>query len=341
MEDKQHISYAMRNTEALDQFISFNAPSELLDWSFLAIEFILLVGAVCALLHAVRHYRRTKQLSALLTLLGALIFGLLNDIVSYYTVESFWHGEFSVMLVFNRMPLYIAVLLSTLVYHTCMTIRRYEFTRGVEALTIGFYTAVMYMIFDHLGPMLNWWIWDRGDPSNYPFLNSVPITSHFWLFAWTTIFAFFNRIVCWDWVEQGRSPLQLWAGVALFPLVSCLVGVVSFIPLTILTENNLHAWIATAYALTFALAGMVFVLNFKWPSQSRDGLLMTFPLVWAAGHLFIYIAKFDIYYSVDADGLTAEGLAVGNLVVATVAILAFTAITLVSHPLDTSALNNE
>ncbi len=32
MED--HISYAMRNTEALESFIYFNAPGALKDWSF-------------------------------------------------------------------------------------------------------------------------------------------------------------------------------------------------------------------------------------------------------------------------------------------------------------------
>ena len=114
---EEPISYAMRNTEALNSWLSFNAPSELKDWSFLAIEFILFVGVVCAVLHAWRNYKESGQSSALLTLVGALIFGLLNDIVSYYTVESFWHGEFSVMLVYNRLPLYISVLLATLLYH--------------------------------------------------------------------------------------------------------------------------------------------------------------------------------------------------------------------------------
>jgi hypothetical protein len=52
------------------------------------------------------------------------------------------------------------------------------------------------------------------------------------------------------------------------------------------------------------------------------------------GHLYIYIAKFDIYFSVDANGLSAEGLAVGNLIVAVVAIIATTTITLLSHPRD-------
>ena len=51
----EHIVYAMRNDEAREQFISFNAPTELLDWSFVVIELVLLVGVICAIAHAFRH----------------------------------------------------------------------------------------------------------------------------------------------------------------------------------------------------------------------------------------------------------------------------------------------
>ena len=49
------------------------------------------------------------------------------------------------------------------------------------------------------------------------------------------------------------------------------------------------------------------------------------------GHRDLYIAQFDIYFTVDANGPSAEGLAVGNLIVAVVAIVASVAITLLSH----------
>ena len=139
----QPISYAMRNTEALSHWLNFNAPSELKDWSFLAIEFILAVGVVCAVLHAWRHSKKNGHFSALFTLIGALIFGLLNDIVSYYTVESFWHGEFSVMLVYNRLPLYIALFYPVVIYHICMTMRRYGFSRSVETISTAFYAGIL------------------------------------------------------------------------------------------------------------------------------------------------------------------------------------------------------
>jgi hypothetical protein len=332
----QSISYAMRNTEALGSWLNFNAPSELKDWSFLAIEFILVVGTICTILHALRHYKKSGNYSALLTLVGAFGYGLLCDIAAYYTVENFWHGEFSVMLVYNRLPLYIALFYPVVIYHICMTIRRYEFSRTVETLSTAFYAGLLYMIFDNLGPMLNWWIWDRADPTTWPYLNAVPVTSYFWWFSFTGAFALISRIICWDWVEQGKSPRLIGAGVALIPILVCIAGPVLFVPYNLLAYNDMIPQAASMYAVVFGVSGLTFVLNFRKPSIPRDRLLMIFPLVYIVGLLFVYIAKFDIYFSVDADGLSAEGLAVGNLIVAIVAIVGSMTITLLSHPSEPS-----
>jgi hypothetical protein len=332
----QSISYAMRNTEALGSWLNFNAPSELKDWSFLAIEFILVVGTICTILHALRHYKKSGNYSALLTLVGAFGYGLLCDIAAYYTVENFWHGEFSVMLVYNRLPLYIALFYPVVIYHICMTIRRYEFSRTVETLSTAFYAGLLYMIFDNLGPMLNWWIWDRADPTTWPYLNAVPVTSYFWWFSFTGAFALISRIICWDWVEQGKSPRLIGAGVALIPILVCIAGPVLFVPYNLLAYNDMIPQAASMYAVVFGVSGLTFVLNFRKPSIPRDRLLMIFPLVYIVGLLFVYIAKFDIYFSVDADGLSAEGLSVGNLIVAIVAIVGSMTITLLSHPSEPS-----
>jgi len=328
------ISYAMRNTEALGSWLNYNAPSELRDWSFLAIEFILVVGTICAILHAVRHSKQNGNYSALLTLLGAFGYGLLCDIAAYYTVDNFWHGEFSIMLVWNRLPLYIALFYPVVIYHICMTIRRYEFSRTIETVSTAFYAGLIYMIFDNVGPMLNWWIWDRADPTTWPYLNAVPVTSYFWWFSFTGAFALVSRIVCWDWVEQGKSPKLIGAGVAVIPVLVCVAGAALFVPYNLLAYNGMIPQAAGMYAVVFGLSGLTFVLNFRKPRVPRDRLLMIFPLVYVVGLLFIYIAKFDIYFSVDADGLSAEGLAVGNLVVAVVAIVGSMAITLLSHPTE-------
>ena len=333
---EEHISYAMRNQEALEAFVWFNPPSALLDWSFLAIESILLIGTVCAVLHALRHRRQTGSPSALLTLLACFLYGLLIDIASYYTVENFWHGEFSVMFLYNRLPLYIALFYPAFIYHAYMTIRRYGFPPLVEAVSVGFYGGLTYLIFDNAGPMLNWWIWDRSDPTTWPYLNAVPITSYFWFFAWTGSLAFLMRTICWDWVARGRGTAWIAGGVAAIPVANCLLGMLLFVPYNFFARSGMIPQAAALYAVLFALAGGVFVFHFRRPGGQRDRLLMVFPLVYVVGHLYIYIAKFDLYFAVDPGGTSQEGLAVGNLIAAVVAMLGSLTITLLSHPVEST-----
>ena len=330
----EHISYAMRNAEAVEALIYFNAPSALKDWSFLAIETILVIGAVCAVIHAVRHRREHGSASALLTLLSCFTYGLLIDITSYYTVENFWHGEFSVMFLYNRLPLYIALFYPAFIYHACMTIRRYDFSPAVEAVSVGFYGGLTYLIFDNLGPMLHWWIWDRADPTTWPYLNAVPLTSYFWFFAFTGTFAFVSRIICWDWVAAGKRRAVVAAGVAAIPVLVCLLGMLIFVPYNLLARNGMIPQAAALYAVLFALAGLVFVFHFRKPSVRRDRLLMIFPLVYVVGHLYIYIAKFELYLAAGASGSTPVGLPVGNLIAVVVAMIGSLAITLLSHPVE-------
>ena len=89
---KEHISYAMRNEEAAQALIYFNSPSSLLDWTHVAVEWIFIIGIFLTVGHAIRYSKKTGSASAIYTLTGALIYGLVMDILSYYTVENFWHA---------------------------------------------------------------------------------------------------------------------------------------------------------------------------------------------------------------------------------------------------------
>jgi hypothetical protein len=117
----------------------------------------------------------------------------------------------------------------------------------------AFYAGLTYMIFDNLGPMLNWWIWDRADPTTWPYLNAVPVTSYFWWFSFTGAFALVSRIVCWDWVEQGKSPKLIGAGVAVIPALVCVAGAALFVPYNMLAYNGMIPQAATMYAVVFGL----------------------------------------------------------------------------------------
>ncbi len=330
----EHISYAMRNTEATQSLVYFNAPSTLNDWSFLAIEWMTIIGVIIAIVHAVQYTKRTGSPSAWMTLLGCFIYGLFMDIISYYTVENFWHGEFSVMFLYNKLPLYIACFYPAFMYPAVMTLRRYEFRPMTEALATGFFAGLTYMIFDNLGPILGWWIWDRADPTTWPYVNSVPLTSYYWFFLFTGSFTLINRKVSWDWVREGKSQAKLIAGVATIPLTTCILGTLLFIPYNIFAYNDMLEIAALLYVLNFSFAGFVFLFAWKRPTQPRDKLLMVYPLSFIAGHLYIYMAKFDLFFAVTPDGLTAEGLAAGNLMGVLVAMIVSAMIVLLSHPVE-------
>lgn len=337
----EHIAYAMRNEEATKAWLYFNAPTNLLDWSHLAIEILIYIGFALAIVHAWRYYKNSGSPSALLTFLAALLYGIFMDILSYYTVENFWHGEFSVMLLFNKLPFYIVCLYPALIYHLIMTIRRYDFPKIIEAICTGFFGGFMYMIFDNLGPMLGWWIWDTSDLTTLPYVGSVPLTSYAWFFLFTSGFTYINRTISWEWVAQGKSKLQIALGHVFQPIVTVFVGALLFIPHNLFAKTSppydLIPWdaniemAALLYTIVFGLAGWLFLMKWRKPKYDRDPLLMVFPFLYLTGLAYMFIAKFHLFFTVTSDGLS-NGLAVGNLIVVIIALVVSAAIVLLSHP---------
>lgn len=329
----EHIAYAMRNTEARQSFISFNHPLELLDWSFLAVELMMLVGILCAIAHAIKEAKKQDHNGALLTLFACFYYGILMDMFGYYGPESFWHGEFTVMFLYNRLPLYIALFYPAFMYHAYMTIRRYEFSPIVEAMCVGFYSGITYQLFDNLGPQLGWWIWDPEHTNNHPFLNNVPVISYQWFCIFSAAFALIARYICWEWPKQGASKLKIGIGIAAFPFLIFALGTPTFIPFKALIRNDMSELAVAIYVLILSVFGFVFLINYRRPALKRDTLLMIFPLVFLIGHLYLYIAKFDQLLTSN-NGLTASGLPIGNLLAVTFGLATSLAILLFTHPVD-------
>ncbi|ROS01751.1 hypothetical protein EDC56_2196 [Sinobacterium caligoides] len=340
----EHIAYAMNNTAATEALVFFNAPSALKDWSFLAVEWLFIIGFILTVLHAIKHSRDNNSPAAIYTLIGALIYGLVMDIISYYTVENFWHGEFSVMFLYNRLPLYIALFYPTFMYHIYMLIRRFDFTPVVEAVSAGFMAGVIYQVFDNFGPQVGWWLWDRSDPSTLPYVNSVPLTSYHWFFTFMIAFAYIARKVCWQWPQQNKSKAVVYSGIAAMPVTVILLGTVLFIPFNLFSKGvppwDMLPWapMLTAagalHAVTFFIAGLVFLFHYRRPTQPRDKGLMLFPLMFLAVHFYLYIAKFDLFFTLTPTGMTADGLAIGNLIAALFGILLGTVMVLAANPTE-------
>lgn len=299
--------------------ISVHSPT---DATFVAIELLMLLGFGLAGTHAIRHSR-----AAVLTLAGCFAYGLVVDVTAYYTVDSFRHGEFTVMFLNHRLPLYIALFYPAFLYPAFMTVRRFGLTPKVEAISVGFYSGVTYLIFDNLGPMLGWWTWDRTSDFNKPFLDSVPLTSYQWFFLFTAAFAYVARRLFWD--RTGRT----WEVLAVPPL-TYLLGALVFIPFNVVIALKWYDLDAFVYASVFTAAGFTFLLNLRRVRLPRDPLLMAFPLLWVVGLFYLYVATYHETFGTTADGMNPQGRPVGNLVAVVVAMVASVAMTLAAHPLE-------
>ena len=305
--------------------ITVHSLTSLPDATFLAVELLMLTGFVLAIVHA-----RRNGPSAVLTLVGCFVYGLVVDITAYYTTNSFRHGEFTVMFLNHRLPLYIALFYPAFMYPIFMTIRRFALPWWAEAAGVGFYGGISYLIFDNLGPMLRWWRWDRSSDWTKPFVDSVPLTSYVWFFLFTTAFAFVARRICWERAAgrtRGRTILE----VALIPVLTYLVGAVLFIPFDVLLATKKHTAAGFLYAIALGAAGLTFLVNLRRVRPARDRLLLVFPLLWVGGLVSLYVATWH-YTDGTVHGITPDGRPVGSIVAVVLAAVVSVAITLSAHP---------
>jgi len=310
--------------------ISFRSPADAPDATFLAIELLMLMGVTIAVVHARRELRRTGSRSALLTLAGCFAYGLVVDITAYYTVDSFRHGEFTVMFLNHRLPLYIALFYPAFMYPVFMTIRRFQLPPQVEALGVGVYGGITYLLFDNLGPLLGWWTWDRDSDLNKPFLDSVPLTSYQWFFLFTAAFAYVARRLLWDGAGS-------WLKVLAIPPLTYLLGAIAFIPFNVLVGLKWYDLDAFVYAVVFTAAAWAFLQQVRRVRLPRDPLLMAFPLLWVVGLLYLYVATYHRTLGTGADGLAPDGRPVGNLLLVVVAMAVSVGLTLKAHPVEVEA----
>ncbi|MDL9935292.1 hypothetical protein QSJ18_00895 [Gordonia sp. ABSL1-1] len=212
-------SYLGFDCEGANPFVTVRNPADLANWTLPVLELTIIVGAVLALLHAIRRLRREGDPTNLAIWIGSLVYLFVIEPPLYFpnwfhAEEAmgfmFSHNVFTVNLMFDRLPLYIVAFypaLSALAYEI---VRAWGFFDGSKrsalrgALVVALVFQVFYEIFDQLGPQLKWWAWNidapfyadtvrelreqgaqvdaLGNPAAVPTLASVPWGS-VWLFA--------------------------------------------------------------------------------------------------------------------------------------------------------------
>lgn len=312
-----HISYAMRNEEARQSVLFLNDPTQLMHWSMPLLELLMISGALLALAHAWKKLRSEGRPAYLCTWLATICYGLIVEILSYNFVDNFWHGEFTVMLYYNHLPLYIMLLYPATLYPTFLLVKSFELPDGLwgrvqEACCMSFIAQMLYIPFDNLGPMLHWWIWDASAPSLQPFWHSVPATSYLWMLTLSFSFYLMARWLLWD--KAPRSLLGWVSATLVAGLLTNVSSVALQLPVTILGQS------LEMYFFAGALIALMMLFNalMYWFCPRRDSLalepwLLLFPIAWLAFFAVLYSYFSGDIVAAHAFGISRLGTPPGNI----------------------------
>ena len=319
---------------------SLNDPTALAHWTQPFLELVIITGAVLALVHAVRRLRREGDPTNLSLWFASLAYLAVTEPPLYFPEWFgldeiygfiFAHNEFTVQLMYDRLPLYIVAFypaISALGYEVVRSIGVFA-RRGplVGAVCVAFVCQVFYEIFDHLGPQLRWWAWNvDNDQVNHPMLASVPMTSML-LFASVSMGVLTYLVVRLVGPGVGAgdgagAPLTrpalvgrtIAAGV-LTPLGMLVAGIPSSVLGGDSPRTTAQAWVLGVELAMVWAAGLWFLAR-EWrsPDAERPPLnrfVVVFPLLFLAAHAVFWLTALPAYLAAE-DGMTSAGTPTGS-----------------------------
>lgn len=320
-----------------DPIVDFRNPFGLESGTMPFLELLIIGGAVFALVHAWRRWRRDGDPVNISLWFASLVYLAVIEpplyFPSWFGLEEhvgfiFSHNVFTVQFMYDRLPLYIVAFypaLSQLAYEVVRVLGVFA-RRGLllGSLAVAFTCQVFYEIFDQLGPQLKWWAWNPGNEMiNEPALASVPMNSMF-LFASVSFGAMTYLVVRLVGVKDGRGTLTgrqvslrtVAAGV-LTPLAMTVAGLPSNvfrggdhlgIQQAILGAELALVWIVGLYLLADA-----------WRARRTDPapvasplFAQTYPALYLGVHIVLWLVALPAYFAA-ANGITEQGTPIGSL----------------------------
>ncbi|MGV0626293.1 DUF7802 domain-containing protein [Mycolicibacter minnesotensis] len=318
--------------------LEFRSPLGLENWTLPVLELTVIVGAVLALVYAIKRYRRGDATNLALWF-GAIAYLLIIEPPLYFPAAfgieehvdtMFAHNVFTVEFLWSRLPLYIIAIypmMATISFEIVRTLgvfRRYGAIVG--AVCVGFVHHAFYEIFDHLGPQLRWWEWSVENPLNQPMFTAVPMGSVVVFAAlWPASLALFVQLFVGRHADQGRrfSGLQLtWRTAVIGILASLGTGVLP-LPATLLGAATDGRLLGVAYATELLAITVVAipVLVGQWrrlrenPSVAgryANPLMLRYTAVYLAVMTVLWLAALPAYFAAE-DGVTVDGDPVGSI----------------------------
>lgn len=250
--------------------VSVRSPLGLDNWTQPVLELVMILGALAALGHAIRWWRRSGDPTGVGLWAATIVQVLILEPPLYFPDRFglqdrvgliFVHNQFSVQFLYDRLPLYIVALYPALTYLAYALVRRTGVldreNAVVGAACVAFVFHCLYEIFDGLGPQLHWWAWNPVAPTNSPWLASVPLTSAV-MFAGASPFglALGTRLLLARRAATGPIPAgSLVLRVIAVALSAILAMLVFAIPYGLLGEPGQHLT-ARSVVLWAELAGL-------------------------------------------------------------------------------------
>jgi hypothetical protein len=202
--------------------VTFRDPFRLGSGTMPVLELLIVGGAVFALCHAWRRWRREGDPVNLTVWFASVVYLAVVEPPLYFpgwfgldkqVGFIFSHNVFTVQFMYDRLPLYIVAFypaLSQLAYEVVRALGVFA-RRGAltGALAVAFVCQVFYEVFDQLGPRLRWWAWNPDNVKvNQPAFASVPMNSMF-LFASVSFAGLAYGVVRLTGAATGGAPSGL------------------------------------------------------------------------------------------------------------------------------------
>lgn len=314
-------------------FFEIRNPLTLTNWTLPVVESLMVIGAVLALVLAVRRLLRNGDPTTLTVWTAALVhvavFEAVLTVPATLNVADgagtvFAHNVFTVELAYGRLPLYIIAMYPALVVLSFDIVRAigvFE-RRGalLAAVCVGFTTMCFYEVFDQLGPQLQWWAWNTVHPVNVPMVASVPMSAVV-VFAMlpATVITLLAHALVGGPVREGdhvRIRAIVWrtAAVALAtPAVTTTLGLLA----SALAGNATGSTVGLAAVILAFGAVAVPVMFQQWRRTRHLG--SEYLSSYASGYGALYLTVFAalwIYATPELagaiGGLTSAGTPIGN-----------------------------
>jgi hypothetical protein len=244
---------------------------------------------------------------------------------------------FTVEFLWDRLPLYIVAIYPALMVLAYEIVRAFGiFTRrGILAgsVAVCFVHHCFYEVFDHLGPQLNWWLWNTQSDANRPAIAAVPLNS---IFLFATLGPGLITAVVLSMAKHRHgtglhTPVRMIGAIVVAGFAAPIGVTLGGIPGRLAgsgDDPNIVAQAVVLIGLTAMLlgAGAWVLARAYW--DRRAEFIAPLPIImWTSGALFavvfavLWASSLPEYLSA-VGGVTGRGTAIGNLPYAAASFLA-------------------